>query len=557
MKQVNNIYSNDKIFMRVPIAKKFSSSRMRRKYGILPALILGVIMAMFITSCTKDLDTEPLDPNITTTNKVFKDTLAFKEALAKVYGGYALTGQQGPAGDPDISGIDEGFSNYLRQYWNCQELTTDEAVIGWNDATIKDFHYQTWTPSDVFVTAMYYRIMYQITLANDFISHCNEYSGKLSGKSLDEVKHFKAEARFLRALTYWHGLDLFGNMPFITENDKVGSFFPKQTDRKTLFSYIEKELLDIEPDLVDARKNEYGRADKAADWTLLAKLYLNAEIYTGQKMYDKVITYTKKVIDAGYQLQPVYAHLFCADNDKSPEIIFSINFDGQYTRTYGGMVYIIHAAVGGNMKPEEYGIGGGWAGTRTTSAFVNKFSDITGNTDSRAMFHTSGQNLEINDIGSFTDGYAIKKFKNLTSTGASAPHANPDFVDTDYPMFRLADVFLMYAEANLRGGGGDKTLALNYINQLRKRAYGNDSGNITDAQLTLDFILDERARELYWEGHRRTDLIRFNKFTGDSYVWPWKGNVKEGTKTDSYRDLFPIPSSDLNANPNLKQNSGY
>lgn len=533
---------------------------MKKQYKILTLLLMG--MAMVTTSCLKDLDTEPLDKNVTTTNKVFKDTLAFKEALAKIYGGYALTGQQGPAGDPDISGIDEGFSNYLRQYWNCQELTTDEAVIAWNDATIKDFHWQTWTPSDVFITAMYYRIMYQITLANDFISHCDEYAGKLSPAGQAELRHYKAEARFLRALTYWHGLDLFGNMPFVTEKDKVGSFFPKQISRTDLFKYVEKELLECEPDLVDARQNEYGRADKAAAWTLLAKLYLNAEVYTGEKHYDKVITYTQKVIDAGYTLQPVYGHLFCADNDKSPEIIFAINFDGLHTRTWGGMVYLIHAAIGGTMNPAEFGVGGGWGGTRTTKAFVEKFynaGDTIDTRDSRAMFHTAGQNIDINDIGTFTDGYAIKKFKNVTSTGAPAPHAHPDFVDTDFPMFRLADVYLMYAEATLRGGaGGSRSKALEYVNTLRTRAYnGQTIGNITDAELTLDFILDERARELYWEAHRRTDLIRFGKFSGGDYIWPWKGKVFEGTATPKYLDLFPIPSSDLNANPNLVQNPGY
>jgi len=530
---------------------------MKTKYIKYIGILLG--LTLITSSCVKDLETEPLDENVTTTNKVFKDALSFKEALAKIYGGYALTGQQGAAGDPDISGIDEGFSNYLRQYWNCQELTTDEAIIAWNDATIKDFHWHTWTTSDVFITAMYYRIMYQITLANDFISHCDEYADKLSSNDKEELRHYKAEARFLRTLTYWHGLDLFGKMPFVTEKNKVGSFFPQQITSSELFKYIENELLEIEPDLIDARQNEYARADKAAAWTLLAKLYLNAEIYLGKgnAKYDKVIEYTKKVIDAGYTLEPKYTHLFCADNNKSKEIIFPITFDGTYTRTWGGMVYLIHAPVGGTMKPDSFGIGGGWAGIRTTKEFVAKFPDITGATDQRALFHTDGQTLEIEDVGNFNHGYAIKKYKNLTSDGKPAPHAHPDFVDTDFPMFRLADVYLMYAEANLRGGGGSKSDALNYINQLRQRAYGNSSGNITDNQLTLDFIIDERARELYWEGHRRTDLIRFDLYTGDKYLWTWKGKVKEGTATDKHLNLFPIPASDLSANPNLKQNDNY
>jgi hypothetical protein len=189
---------------------------------------------------------------------------------------------------------------------------------------------------------------------------------------------------------------------------------------------------------------------------------------------------------------------------------------------------------------------------------VNLFADNTGATDKRAMFWSDGQKFEIADIGQFTDGWAVTKFKNVTSTGAAAPHAHPDFVDTDYPLFRLADVYLMYAEAVLRGGtGGDAATALGYVNALRARAYGNATGNILAGQLTLDFILDERGRELYWEGVRRTDLIRYGKFTGATYLWPWKGKVQNGASTEAFRDLFPIPSNDMGANPNLKQNPGY
>ena len=174
------------------------------------------------------------------------------------------------------------------------------------------------------------------------------------------------------------------------------------------------------------------------------------------------------------------------------------------------------------------------------------------------MFWTDGQTLEINDIGQFTEGYGITKFRNRKLDGSDATHAHPDFVDTDWPMFRLADAYLMFAEAVLRdGAGGTRAEALGYINALRTRAYGDASGNITDSELTLDFIIDERSRELYWEGHRRTDLIRFSLFTGGAYVWPWKGNVKDGVSSQSFRDLFPIPAADIGANPTLKQNAGY
>jgi len=509
-----------------------------------------ILVTLMFTSCVKDLNVTPKDPNIVTSLTVYNTPTAYKQGLAKLYATFAVSGQQGPAGQADIAGIDEGFSNYLRQYWNAQELSTDEAVMAWNDASIKDFHWQTWAPNDVFIAAIYSRIMYTVSL-------CNEYIRATAGNTGADIVKYNAEARFLRALAYYHAIDLFGNPPFVTEADAPGAFFPKQTTRAALFTYLETELKAIET-VLGTPKFEYARADQAAAWTLLAKLYLNAKVYNGQDKNAECATYCAKVIAAGYTLAPKYANNFTADNNLSSEMIFPITSDGQNTQTYGGMTYLVHSQIGGSMSPAAYGVGGGWGGIRTTSAFVSKFADTSGATDKRAMFWTDGQKLDIVDIGQFTDGWAITKYSNLTSTGAAAPHAHPDFVDTDYPLFRLADVYLMYAEAVLRGATtGNATTALGYVNALRARAYGNTNGNITAGQMTLDFILDERARELYWEGYRRTDLIRFAKFTGGSYLWPWKGKVAVGASTESFRDLYPIPSNDLGANPTLKQNPGY
>jgi hypothetical protein len=515
---------------------------------------------LLTTSCFKDLDTVPIDPDEITSAKVFDDPDSYKQILAKLYAGLAVSGQTGPAGNADISGIDEGFGQYLRGLWYHQEFPTDEAVISWNDQTVKDFHWQSWGTSDVFIAAFYYRIFYQIVAVNEFIRETTD--GKLddrgvSGELRKNIEYFRAEARWLRALSYWHAMDHFGNVPFVTENDAVGFFFPEQISRADLFDYIESELKEIEPLMVDARANEYARADKGAVWMLLAEIYLNAKVYTGTERNTDCITYCNKIIDAGYSLEADYSHLFLADNDLARnEVIFPISFNGAFTKTWGGTTFIIHAAVGGDMVPADFGIDGGWGGTRTTSAFVNKFDDTSGETDQRAMFFTEGQNLEIDDIGLFTDGYAITKFKNLTSDGS--PGSDLTFPDTDFPMFRLADVYLMYAEATLRGGAGDLGLALDYVNRIRRRAYGGSTdGEITANELTLDFILDERARELYWEGHRRTDLVRFGKFTGGAYLWPWKGNLKNGRATDAKYDLYPIPDSDMGANPNLVQNNGY
>ena len=529
-----------------------------KKY--LKILILLVVVGAITTSCLKDLDTVPIDPDQVTSAQVFDDPAAYKQILAKLYAGLAVSGQEGPAGNSDISGIDEGFGQYLRGLWYHQELPTDEAVISWNDQTIKDYHWQSWGTSDVFVAAFYYRIFYQIVAVNEFIRETSDdklNDRGVSGDLRTDIEFFRAEARWLRALSYWHAMDHFGNVPFVTEDDAVGSFFPEQISRADLFNYIESELKEIEPLMVDAGTNEYARADKGAVWMLLAKLYLNAEVYTGSPKYDDCITYSKKIIDAGYSLDEDYTHLFLADNNMSTnEIIFPVAFDGAFTRTWGGTTFIIHAAIGGDMDHTELGVDGGWGGTRTTHALVNKFDDETGETDKRAMFFTEGQNLEIEDIGLFTDGYAIVKFSNRTQDGGTG--SDLTFPDTDFPMFRLADVYLMYAEATLRGGNGNQGLALEYVNNIRRRAYGGSTeGEITSNDLTLDFILDERARELYWEGHRRTDLVRYGLFTGGEYLWPWKGNLKEGRATEAKYDLFPIPDSDIGANPNLTQNNGY
>jgi hypothetical protein len=522
--------------------------------------ILSSVLAATIalTSCTKDLDRVP--EQAFTSEVLFKTEAGYRSALAKIYGGLALTGNSGPAGSGDISSIsDEGFSSYIRIYWKMQELPTDEAVIGWNDKTIKDFHEMDWNAADEFIAGMYSRLFFQITLANNFIieSADSKLADRgIGGADADKVRAYRAEARFLRALSYMHALDFYGRPTFVTDANSIGAFLPEQATKAQLFTFIETELLALENILPAPKANEYGRADRAAVWMTLANLYLNAQVYTGTAKNTEAVTYAKKVIAGGYTLNTNYAWNFLADNHTSPESIFSVAFDGNKSRTWGGTTFLVHAGVGGDMNVADFGIDFGWGGIRTTSAFVNKFSDPSGNTDKRAMFQINGQNLNINDIGEFRDGYGIRKWKNITKT--NTPGSNPTWVDTDFPMFRLAEAYLIYAEAVLRGGaGGDAATALGYINALRQRAYGNATGNINAGQLTLDFILDERARELYWEGKRRTDLIRYNRFTTATYVWPWKGGVAGGRAVEDFRNNYPIPAAEINSNPKLIQNTGY
>ncbi|MDB5011566.1 MAG: SusD family protein [Mucilaginibacter sp.] len=536
------------------------------KRNSIKILLITGILAGGLMSCQKN---KILVPNYqVTAQQVYSTPLGYTQSMAKVYASFALTGNQGPAGSGDVQGIDEGTSDFLRLYWCAQELPTDEAVVGWGDPGLPDLHNMSWSSSNLILLGLYERSIYQITLANQFIINSTDAaiaSHNITGSDATNIRYYRAEARFLRAFQYAILMDLFANPPFVTDATVVGSTIPPQTTRAVLFSYIESELKAIDPLMVAPMKNQYGRADQAAVWALLARIYLNAQVYTGTARYTDAITYSQKVINAGYSLISNYDNLFLADNNlNASENIFSIEYDGNNTQGYGGTTFMTHAPVGGSMPSALFGISGGWGGTRTTSNLVNLFPANTnttfpnnGNPDKRAEFWTQGQSLTINDITSFTDGYAITKWRNVTSTGAAG--SNIGYSDVDEPLFRLPEMYLIYAEAVLRGGsGGDATTALGYINKIRTRAYGGSTaGNITAGQLTTSFILDERARELYWEGFRRTDLIRYGEFTTSTYLWPFKGGAKAGTSVPDFRNIYPIPDQDRAVNPNLKQNPGY
>ena len=532
--------------------------------------IFGVILALSLSACMKDLDQEPIDPDSFTEKDVFKNATEAKGALAKIYASLSLTGQKGPAGDGDIAGADEGSTGYTRMQFYLQVASTDEAIIRWSDAGVPDFHNMSWTPANTFNNAYYNRLGQQIAFANSFIDNAQALA------SDPEVAYYIAEARFIRAYAYYNVIDAFGKAPLVTSSK--ADLKPAQNTRAELFNFVESELKDLEGKLKAARANEYGRVDVVAAQALLARLYLNAKVYIGQDKYTDCITYAKKVIASSYSLNTTdannngtaYDELFLADNNSNGaqnEFIFLASFDGLNTKTYGGTAFIIHGATGGNMNASSLGINDGWSGLTAPKEFVNKFEVSARNSnneptawkDKRAMFYTDGQTYENTDLKDFTkSGYAITKFKNITSTGAAGKDPEKKFPDTDLPLIRLAEVYLTYAEAVLRGGtGGDRATALGYINQLRSRAYGNASGNIADSNLTLDFILDERARELYWEGLRRTDLIRYGKFTGGSYLWSFKGGAASGVAVPDYRNLYPIPQDARTANDNLTQNTGY
>jgi hypothetical protein len=523
---------------------------------IAPILAIAVLV-----SCAKKLDLSPT--NDLTNDKVFSTPAGYKEALAKVYGVMLTTGSQG-AGSGDLPSeiiSDAGNSDFFRNFWYLQCLSTDEA--GWTYHGNTDpigIHQMNWTSVNFSVKCSYYRSYYAITLANNFITEsADEKLSKrgISGKDASDIKVYKDEARFIRAYHYWILMDLFGNPPLVTDSTPIGSkSFPKQVGRVAMFNYIEKELKELATSLPAPKANEYGRIDQAGVWSLLARLYLNANVYTGTARYTDAITYANKVIAANYTLHPKYKELMLADNHLiTSEFIWVAPYDGIATQTYGGTTFLIHgpAAVPGDSS----GCSGTWGCIRITEQFVDLFDAA----DIRGQFYTAGQNkimTQLLDVA--TDGYSSTKFRNKTRAGVIAPNIDngKTFASIDMPIFRLAEIYLIYAEAVLRGGaGGSNTTALGYLQQLAVRARPTDPNAANSAALTLPYILSERGRELMWEGHRRTDLIRYGQFTTGTYLWAWKGGVQSGTAVDNKYNLYPIPSDDLAANPGLTQNPGY
>jgi len=516
--------------------------------------ILGIVLStLFIGSCMKDLDVTPKDPDTILSANLNDDPAYMQQVLGKIYASFIIAGQ-GSNGGADISAPDENFFTTMRALWNVQEITTDEAICAWGDVGIADLNTQQWSASNPFLTALYQRLGLSITYANDFIRIT-------AGNSDPDIMRYNAEARFLRALAYYWHMDLFGNPPFTTEADEVGKFYPTQLDsditiaRQKLFNYIVSELQDIEDKLGEPGFS-YPQADKGAAWMLLARLYLNAEVYTGTAKWDSCKIYTDKVINSGkYTLAADYRQNFSADNgrdDGNNEMIFAWAQDGINIQGYIGTTFIIESSSDAvYLRAEDFhGLTSNtnWNGNRARKQFVDVMIDTLAtyggdpvpwdtdpffmqSNDTRVFLRVK-QSPDIPSASSSGDyGIGVYKFTARNADSTLPANYNPAFACTDYPIFRYADAFLMRAEALHRLG--DDAGASADINVIRLRAFGANYVPITAGDVTDEFLLDERGREFYYEAQRRTDLIRFNQFSNGTYTWAWKGGAFNGISTST------------------------
>ncbi len=546
-------------------------------------MVLGTAVMSTATSCVSDLDQYP---QTETTSKDVYTTLANYEAvLGKIYASMVTSGQ-GKGGDSkDMESVlnnGSGF-DYMRMFINMQECGTDEMASTWlTGEQTTGLTYLSWDANDAWVSDMYYRIYYNIALCNEFIRNANTAS--FSGEEESKMKQYKAEVRFMRALFYYHALDFFRNIPFVTENDPVGSYTPPCYTPQQTFDYIESELKDCVGDMLPASTCPYGQASQGAAYTLLAKLYLNSEVYTGVAKYSECKDACEQVMNMGYSLESDYSKLFNADNDKrTNEIIFALPVSATRTVSWGASTYMVCGQLSmsnANQVAGDFGATNGWSEFRLRPEFVDKFTqddiDRNDNGDKRCKFFTTGQTKDITSMTDEAAGYLSEKWSNLKDDGTTASNTANDGVETDYPLFRLADVYLMYAECVARlktdwdpwNGGTDasdpdviasrKQGAIYWINLLRERAGAADiwASSFVNDDAFLQEIIDERARELYLEGYRRTDLIRFGQFTTNKYIWQYKGGTHDGQAVDSKYNIYPIPSTELTANPNL-HNDNY
>ena len=530
--------------------------------------------ALTLTACINDLDTLPLNRTEPIAEYVCgADEEAYLAGLARLYFQFATNDLT------DLQQMDGGASELVRAFWSVQETTADAAKCSWeNDAWVRALNTNTWNDAqNDAIYAVYVRTLQGISYVNEYLRQTTP--DKLAARRVDsdlaaKISTYRAEARFIRAYLYWMALDCFGSVPFSTEDSPFGgTYSPPQATRTQIYDYCVSELTDLlsadSPML--APMSLYPRADKGSAAGLLARLYLNSEVYTGTPRWAEAKAMCETIFNMGYALCPDQSALFRGDNGQSPqarsELLWAIAYDSGNTESYGGTSYLLAASLASTditdtSKPN--GQVNGWAGLRVPYEYVSKFFEVTDQNYETGAYNVADKRGEVFYIKGrqesmegalyvFMNGWSCLKFNNIphnmTEQEFLSTADTEGFADVDFPMIRLAEIYLIYAEACMHAGGD----ASAQIAALRNRA-----GVPEDVVVDTDFIMAERARELMWEAHRRTDLIRLGLYDTDTYLWPYKGGQSfAGQPFGSYMRIFPLPPTELATNQALKQNPGY
>ena len=531
----------------------------------------AVAAAAMLTACVGDLNTIPLNPTDVTSETAYgADEEGYVQGLTKIYFQLVSNNTQ------DLQVADGGASEFIRAFWSTQEVTADAAKCAWGDAWVNDLNNNTWK-GDVLndaVYAVYVRTLQGITYVNEYLrqtSKANLDSRGVSAEVAKKVESYRAEARFLRAFFYWAAMDTFGQVPFSTEDSPFGGGYnPPQTSRTEVFNYVIDELKALAADdsAMPAAQSNYPRADKGSVLGLLARMYLNAEVYTGTAMWSEAKATCEKIFGLGYKLAPTHAELFRGDNGENPdakgEFLFAASYNAEHTQSYGGTTYLTLSTLSGDDGAVNItGINGGWAGNRVPYEYVAKwFEDVKNPNyeegtyeykDARAgYFYIKGRTESMQDnLNTFLNGWSCIKFNNvphdMDAVDYASTAATKNFSDIDWPLIRLGEINLIYAEACMHAGGDASA---------QVKALADRAGVAAPKTIDAEWLMAERARELMWEAHRRTDLIRYGKWIS-GYNWTYKGGNFGGQDLPSHFNVFPVPSTELATNLELEQNPGY
>ena len=455
---------------------------------------------------------------------------------------------------------DSWNNGYLQHMgvWMNDIVTTDECIIPyregglwWDNGVWIEDHQHTWDYTHDGIWRMYSFVM-------DGVTRCNQilYQMVDSGVQFEGSEKLEAEIKMVRAWLYLKGIDWFRNLPLVT--DFTDMELPSQAKPQELFDFIESEILDNVEYLEDApTAANYGRVTKAAAWTMLAKLYVNSGIWTGKERFDDASSACDKVMGFNtLRLEDDYFTNFCVNNEVSAETIWAIPLEASITNTFPLHNITLHTLSQQTFNIKNFCWDGAcapqWLWEAYESQDKRRNSWLEG-----PQFDKSGEPLMVDPqrqlnytpyVGPIYDqakpalldaGVRMCKWEYQDGLAFQA-------MSNDFPIYRLSDIYLLKAECIMRQNSGKATdEAVIFANHVRKRAGATEYDTST---LTLDELLDERARELCWEGHRRQDQVRFGTY---SKAWVNKPN------TDAWRDIMPIPKRAMTSNGKLIQNDGY